>query len=318
MIYFDYPGHEYEEVPGVRLLRTFSPSMKNVIRHASYFPLFSRRLSRECVSYIRSIADRYDVLYFDFSQVAAMARQIDHPMKIVRCHDVILQKYGRKNRMLRPWVRQTEKKVLCAADRIFVPSKKDADLLKQEYGFSAEYTHEYVCTDVKIPEDLQTSGFLLFGLWSREENIEGLIWFFTDVFPLLCGEAKSDISVMGGGLSPELNEKYLMPHQVRYLGFVDDSYGEILRRDAVLVPLFHGAGVKVKVLDAYSTGTPVIGTPVAFEGIPEIEGLQYTAESGTEFARLMNSFQRLTPEEKRSRKDEFLLQYDNRHLSDMI
>ena len=88
----------------------------------------------------------------------------------------------------------------------------------------------------------------------------GLVWFIKDVFPLLKENIKNSLFVMGGGLSKEYQEIYLKPNKINYLGFVENSYARIVQSSAAIVPLFTGAGVKVKVLDSFTAGTPVIGT----------------------------------------------------------
>ena len=55
------------------------------------------------------------------------------------------------------------------------------------------------------------------------------------------------------------------------LGFVDNPYKIMSESLGLIAPLFHGAGIKVKVIESLACGTPVIGTEVAFEGIDFIE-----------------------------------------------
>lgn len=123
---------------------------------------------------------------------------------------------------------------------------------------------------------------------------------------------------MGGGVSKEAQEMYLKPNKINYLGFVQDSYARIVQSSAVIVPLFTGAGVKVKVLDSFTTGTPVIGTDVAFEGIPEIEGLTNLAISAEDFADKINNFVPCTLEQKILKAKEFRKIYDKNHLDDKL
>ena len=111
---------------------------------------------------------------------------------------------------------------------------------------------------------------------------------------------------------------YLKPNKINYLGFVQDSYARIVQSSAVIVPLFTGAGVKVKVLDSFTTGTPVIGTDVAFEGIPEIEGLTNLAISAEDFADKINNFVPCTLEQKILKAKEFRKIYDKNHLDDKL
>ena len=49
--------------------------------------------------------------------------------------------------------------------------------------------------------------------------------------------------------------------------------------DIVLAPLPHGGGTKNKTLEAMAWGLPVIGTPQAFTGVPQLDGDAFVVES---------------------------------------
>lgn len=318
VVYFSYPEHECTSFDKVQRIKEFHPSVKNIFFHPLIFPLFTKRFNLHILEYLRKIAPKYDVLYFDFIQVALYSLYINHPCKIVRCHDIMAQKFSRKGKFFCSWIKRTERKILKSAKYVFVPSKKDSEIVLQEYGIKTEYTNEYL-HDFIFPSAIENKkSFLFFGLWSRKENLDGLVWFIKNVFPLLDGNIKNSLFVMGGGLSKENQEIYLKPNKINYLGFVEDSYARIVQSTAVIVPLFIGAGVKVKVLDSFTTGTPVIGTDVAFEGIPEIGGLTNLVVSAEDFAARMNNFIPCSLEQKMSNAKEFLKIYDKNHLDDRL
>jgi glycosyltransferase involved in cell wall biosynthesis len=41
--------------------------------------------------------------------------------------------------------------------------------------------------------------------------------------------------------------------------------------DLLLIPLFSGAGIRIKVIEAMQFGIPFIGTEIALEGIPNLD-----------------------------------------------
>lgn len=318
LIYFDYTGHQLESIEGVNAIAHFTPSLKGCAELPLYYPAFTRRFSRNILKYIRKISTNYDVIYFDFIQVAVYSLFIQHPNKIVRCHDILGQKYSRENSKFLKWIRSSENKILHSVNKIFVPSLKDSKIVKNLYGLYAVYTNEYL-TNFIIPKELEVSRkFLFFGLWSRYENMKGLIWFIENVISRNDNLGKESFCVMGGGMSDENYQKYLKPNNVRYLGYVKDSYSEIVKYAAVIVPVFEGAGIKVKVLDSFNTGTPVIGTDTAFEGIEDLKGLTYRANTAEEFVKIINSFVVSDRIEKENLQREFLAYYNKRHLSDFL
>lgn len=318
LLYFSYPNHECEAKEFVRSVNCFSPSFINSVLFPSAFPLFTKRFNRKVLKYLQKIAPQYDVLYFDFTQVAIYSLFIKHPYKVVRCHDILAQKFSRQNKFFLSWIKRTERKILKSANHVFVPSEKDAQILNSTYGIDASFTNEYLNPFVFPSAIPFEKSFLFFGLWSRNENLSGLIWFIKNVFPNLNDEIKNSFFVMGGGLSKENEEKILKPAGIKYLGFVEDSYSQIVKSSAMIVPLFDGAGVKVKVLDSFITGTPVIGTDVAFEGIPEISGLSNLASSKDDFIKKINSFVPLDLNQKKERARLFRDIYDKKHLDELL
>ena len=48
--------------------------------------------------------------------------------------------------------------------------------------------------------------------------------------------------------------------------------------DIVLAPLPHGGGTKTKTLEAMAWGLPVIGTPQAFTGLPQLDGEAFVVD----------------------------------------
>ncbi len=317
LVYFDFPGHQLEEKLPVQKVKKFYPDKRNCLRHPLYFPIFTKRFSAKTLGFIQRIASRYDVLFFDYSQVSIYAAYVRHSAKIIRVHDVMVQKYKRKNQFLLPWVRVSENAVLRCADKIMVPSEKDCMILKKEYGLDSEYTNEYI-TDYTVQEGINADGFIIFGRWGRKENLNGLIWFVKNVCPRLGNEITKKIAVMGADMSREVIEVYLKPFGIKYLGYTEDSYGEIAKHKAMIAPIFDGAGVKVKVLDAFTAGTPVIGTDIAFEGIPRIQGLVYQANQAEEFERMIKSIINKKMPEKNKLRKKFSSIYCGRRLSDFI
>lgn len=320
LIYFDFPEHEMDRTLPIHKHKKYIPSKINCLNKPWYFPLFTKRFSVDVLEMIKKIKDNYDILLFDHSQVAIYSMYLKHACKIIRCHDVMAQKYMRMNSYFHPWVVYTERKVLKSADKVFVPSLKDAKIVRNYYKIKAEYTNEYILEYEIKNKEIECDGFVLFGRWGRNENTEGLIWFCREVCPCLNESFRKSIVVMGGDLSEKIVRKWLMPNGIKYLGYVEDSYGEIFKRKAMIAPVFKGAGVKVKILDAFATGTYVIGTDISFEGIPYNRDLMIVANSSEDFINRINTIQhsKISVIEKRKQRDKFKAIYNNRHLSDFL
>lgn len=160
--------------------------------------------------------------------------------------------------------------------------------------------------------------FCFYGAWNRTENTECLEWFLKYVYPKLT--IKSDFVVIGGGMPDFLQKKLKLYNSFSYLGFVDDPVKEIAKCQALIAPLHKGAGVKVKVIDSLSSGTCVIGTEVAFEGIEDnLENrLFFHVETDEAYAAILNNWRVIDVNSKQKAANEFFNRYNTNHFSDLL
>lgn len=107
---------------------------------------------------------------------------------------------------------------------------------------------------------------------------------------------------------------------VSFIGFVENPILEIARCQALVAPLRRGAGVKVKVIDALSFGTKVIGTEIAFEGIDDnaAHSLFCRAHRADDFIRILRGWQSVSRAEKQVASEEFRARYNANHFADTI
>ena len=250
--------------------------IRGFLSKLSVFPFFSARYSKKISSFLKNKVneEKYDAVYFDHSQTFAYVNDIKHPLKILMCHDVVAQNYMRKQSRFSSWVKTSEKRLLTSGDCIFTLSKKDCDLIQTLYGLKSNHTTLYIPDIVKQTYPTSIGDyFVMFGAWGRPENCSALEWMIEAIIPKL--KTTTKIKIIGGGVMPfGLKNKVMELPIFEYIGFVDNPYQIIANSIAEVVPLIHGAGVKVKCVEALACGAPIIGTDVAFEGIPEYHGTE--------------------------------------------
>jgi sugar transferase (PEP-CTERM/EpsH1 system associated) len=168
-------------------------------------------------------------------------------------------------------VRSLEKEALRRFDHCFVTSEVD----KQSLRNGSERKEVVV-----VPNGVDTDQFsygalagrsdraLIFtGNMSYSPNVKAVCYFVEQVFPIIKKEVPGvKFRIVGAEPSravTQLDQK----EGVEVRGFVE-SIAECLKKATVSVcPLQSGAGIQNKVLEAMSTGTPVVATPIAIEGI---------------------------------------------------
>jgi len=72
--------------------------------------------------------------------------------------------------------------------------------------------------------------------------------------------------VAGSGPAPSAH-----PEGMTYLGFVEDLYLWLSASDVCVAPMWKGLGILTKVIDSMSAGRATVVSPLALDGIPELE-----------------------------------------------
>lgn len=128
-----------------------------------------------------------------------------------------------------------------------------------------------------------------------EPNNKGAIWFVENVIPML---EKSKIQykfyIVGKNPSSEVLT-YQKIKNITVTGWVVDDVEYYHKMDVIVSPIFMGAGVKIKVLNALSCGKILLATPKAVEGIEGLIPNQHfkLVNSPTDFFNEINAIYHL-------------------------
>jgi glycosyltransferase involved in cell wall biosynthesis len=260
-------------------------------------PLFTGRLSIRVLREIHRLAKSDDVVVLNFSQVFLYSIFLRRKNFIIICHDIVYQNYRRRrsrlSRISARWIYLSEQLVLrLCKGRIFCLSHKDARFLQIAYKQNAGVIDWGVSDLVKRTQLMSTQPisinikrerfFCLFGAWQREENSAGLKWFLDAVVDKMDPGIK--IYVIGSGISAELRQSLSKDPRIVVHGFVENPYPIIRLSLGLIAPLFTGAGIKIKCLEALACGVPVIGTHIALEGLQGLcDGRFLLCHDGTDF-----------------------------------
>ena len=72
--------------------------------------------------------------------------------------------------------------------------------------------------------------------------------------------------------------------RIEVTGAVQDAVLEIARAQVAVVPLLAGSGTRLKILEAWAAGTPVVSTTIGAEGLPVADGTHLLlADGATQF-----------------------------------
>ena len=170
-----------------------------------------------------------------------------------------------------------KKKELSAIDKcdlVVTHNEKDKQLLLKN-GINATKLDVIVPYFDKFPSTSRRSTYrdiIYYGAMNRIENSTSAIWFINEVLPRLKDLAIRFI-VIGNKPPKELLE--YAGGNVIVTGFVDDPSEYFAEAMCLVAPLLLGAGIKVKIIEALSSGVPVLTNSIGIEGIDAVDKRDY-------------------------------------------
>lgn len=155
------------------------------------------------------------------------------------------------------------------SDCILSFNERDNELLAKRYGRGADLLIPIVLPDL-LPTSISSDNAIeltrqplhcLFVGSYFTANVEGLLWFVSQVLP----HVNAELTVVGLGME-KLKERLEATPGVHVVGAATDLVPYWLEADVVVSPIFSGSGMKVKTCEALMFGRNIIGTREAFEG----------------------------------------------------
>lgn len=131
----------------------------------------------------------------------------------------------------------------------------------------------------------QRKDILFVGGFGHPPNVDAVLWFANEVFPIIQNEIP-DVKFHVVGSKPTKEIEVLKSDAINVTGFISDEelaqYYEKCRLS--VIPLRVGAGVKGKLLETMHFKLPAVITSVAAEGVPNVEKCNHVADEAKLFA----------------------------------
>lgn len=260
------------------------------VRTAGFIPIDTYVAFKNKIKELKSAGYVPDYVIFDWEQMSYLYKTVhsiwsDAYYSAIE-QDVLYQSLARFLHSEKNFLRKlnyffsyrrclhAEKRVFPCLNEVVVLSEKDQSLVHKispqiKSRVISPYYHDY-----GIEEKSEISNEIVFyGSLSRQENYEAVEWFIKNVMPCLNKDIRF---IVIGGECPK-NIKEYSANNIIFTGFlpIEDIKKIFSRAICMVVPLLHGAGVKIKVLEAMSAGLPVLTNEIGIEGIPARKGLEY-------------------------------------------
>jgi glycosyltransferase involved in cell wall biosynthesis len=107
-------------------------------------------------------------------------------------------------------------------------------------------------------------------------NIEGVLWFAREVWPKVIAQIPQAIFTIAGKNPPaeihELSKNGAERSSIQVIGYIPDLQPYLEKAGVFVVPLLSGSGMRVKIIDAWCWGLPIVSTSIGAEGIHHESG----------------------------------------------
>ena len=113
---------------------------------------------------------------------------------------------------------------------------------------------------------------LFVGSFRHAPNRVALEWFVARVLPLVLKKQPAARLVMVGSDPPPAHLLGGASASLDMLGYVEDVREPLSRYSVFVCPILSGSGVRVKLLEAFAAGIPVVSTRVGAEGLARKDG----------------------------------------------
>jgi len=230
-----------------------------------------------------------DVLQLEYVVMGQYGGQFRHIPSILFEHDVYFQSIARRLPHMSGMVERTvsrweylrairyELKLLPRLDRIQVCSRDNAEYLRSFLPqLSGRIDDGYRAGIDTSGYDFQPAGrepytLLFLGSFRHLPNVEALQWFLQEVFPRIRKEEpKARLVIVGS--DPPPRHSLRDSDAIEMIGFVEDVREPLMRYSVFVCPILAGSGVRVKLLEAFAAGIPVVSTHVGAEGLADKDG----------------------------------------------
>jgi len=265
-------------------------AIKNIFSNRSYHieRFYSSRFAEKLAAVLKS--DTFDVIQLEslyMMPYMGIIRTHSNAKTVLRAHNIehiiwericggthnIFKKAYLKIQTKR--LRKYELSHLSTCDGIAAISSVDADFIKAHDSDLQVCTIPFGIDNTIVNEASETvkepKSIFFLGSLNWLPNLEGLEWFLQNVWPAVIHKNKQLNFYIAGRHTPE-NLNKLKQENVQVVGEVEDALAFMRSKAVMIVPLFSGSGMRIKIIEGMFAGNTVISTSVGAEGIDYTHG----------------------------------------------
>jgi glycosyltransferase involved in cell wall biosynthesis len=165
---------------------------------------------------------------------------------------------------------------------VLATSRQDADFLTSLVPGAHLCVYPNSIPAAPLPPQLDQEAIVFSGNMEYHPNRTAVQFFRNRVWPSLRVRWPSLVWRLVGR-NPEAVRRFTSDDpRIELVGPVEDAVGELARSRVAVVPLLSGSGTRLKILEAWAAGLPVVSTSVGAEGFPVRDGETILLADGSE------------------------------------
>jgi len=189
-----------------------------------------------------------------------------------RCADIEFGVAGFAHRVFRVASLELERKWLPHYSQVLAPSKEDAAAVSAIAPRTRVAVYPNAIPSTPLPARGDDNAIVFSGNLEYHPNRLAVRYFRTAVWPLVHARWP-DLTWRLIGKNPEAVRDLTTGHpRIEVQGPVIDAVAELARARVAVAPIQAGSGTRLKILEAWAAGVPVVSTQIGAEGLPAIDG----------------------------------------------
>lgn len=164
--------------------------------------------------------------------------------------------------------RKTEVSLINSVDLTIVHSTYERDVLAELAPKANVYVFPWILDKVgRISSFNERNGLIFLGGYRHLPNVDAVIYFVSEVWPLVRAEIPDAVFYAAGSNPPQELLELDGKNNVVITGYIKDLQPHFERVRLSVAPIRYGAGIKGKVAMSMAYGVPVVATACAAEGM---------------------------------------------------
>jgi len=175
-------------------------------------------------------------------------------------------------------------------DHVITVTEEDRQAFSRLGVSSSQLTTIPICIDPQeiavVRRNAGAQDIIHIGTMFWPPNIDGVLWFAKEVFPLVRRQIPGARFYVVGKNPPKEVRQLSHSSSIIVTGYVEDPTPHFADSAVFIVPLRAGGGMRVKILNAWARGVPIVSTTIGCEGIEVRDGQDIViADTPPDFAQ---------------------------------